>query len=76
MRRLLSRFGQVLGVREATPEERQTFGRAWRQTRVTLDPFRSRLSAAGQDGTTTVDLKQIRRGGADFWENQGFRPTR
>ncbi|HBP18718.1 MAG TPA: hypothetical protein DEA08_13150 [Planctomycetes bacterium] len=76
MRRLLSRFGKLLGVREANGAEREKTGREWRQTRVTLDPFRSRLSAAGQDGSTTVNLKQIRRGGADFWENQGFRPTR
>lgn len=49
--------------------------RSWRQTRVSLDAFTSRLALAGRDGTTQrADIGKLRRGGADFWEREGYRP--
>lgn len=50
--------------------------RPWRQRRLALDAFSSRLALAARDGTTQkrADLGKLRRGGADFWEMEGYRP--
>ncbi|MGE0707968.1 MAG: protein kinase [Planctomycetota bacterium] len=71
LRRLAADLAALLGV------EPHDGPRGWRQARVVLDRFSSRLTAAGKDGTVQApDIKKIRRGGADFWEREGYRPTR
>lgn len=51
--------------------------RDWVQRRLVLNAFQNRLTQARQDGTRTsrAKLENIRRGGSDFWEMQGYRPT-
>jgi serine/threonine protein kinase len=75
-KRLCAELGRILQV-EITPRSGGgPVSRGWRQRLLTLDGFRSRLTAAGQDGSLKADIGKIRRGGADFWEREGFRPTK
>ncbi len=75
-RALREELGRLLDVRPVPEPERAPGARPWVQHRLALDPLDGRLVQAGRDGTQPkLDLKaQLRRGGADFWELQGYRP--
>lgn len=76
MKQMRGDLGELIGVAPAPEEKRRgPVGREWIQRRLTMDAFSSRLIDAGREPVEKVDLKQIRRGGSDFWEMQGFRPT-
>lgn len=76
MKQMRGDLAELIGVAPAPEEVRRApMGREWIQRRLSLDAFSSRLIDAGREPSEKVDLKQIRRGGSDFWEMQGFRPT-
>ena len=77
MRKMRGDIGELIGIAPAPRDKRVgPVAREWMQRRLTLDAFSSRLVAAGRGAIGKIDLKtQMRRGGSDFWEMQGFRPT-
>lgn len=78
-RRLRVDLGGLLRVepRAPEPDEDPRLARTWRQTRLRLDAFSSRLALAARDGAPPrADLGKLRRGGADFWEREGYRAPR
>ena len=76
MKQMRGDIAELIGVAPAPPDKRQgPLAREWIQRRFTLDAFSSRLIDAGREPLEKINLDQIRRGGSDFWEMQGFRPT-
>ncbi|MBL4847620.1 MAG: serine/threonine-protein kinase [Planctomycetes bacterium] len=76
MKQMRGDLGELIGVAPAPPDTRNgPVAREWIQRRFTLDAFSSRLVDAGRGPVEKINLNQIRRGGSDFWEMQGFRPT-
>jgi serine/threonine protein kinase len=72
MRQLRGDLAELIGIAPAPRAQREgPIAREWIQRRLTLSAFSGTLAEAGR-GVTKVDLKQIRRGGADFWEMQGM----
>lgn len=74
MKEMRGDLAELIGV-APTPHEQRVgpVAREWTQRRFTLNAFSSRLIDAGREPLEKIDLKQIRRGGSDFWEMQGFR---
>lgn len=74
-RQLREALGALLRV-TPRPAGDASPGRDWTQRRVVPDPFAGRLARLARGtGAPPPDLKrELRRGGADFWEREGYRP--